>query len=349
MPLRRGLENLCHEHDRGLLLDRRIDPGRPLVVSIEAESVEAACRQVAEQLDLGMVVVGKNVYLGPRPAAARLATIIALRKDELAKASPTERKRWLSPKAWRWDELVTPRELLDVLAAEAGARLAGLDRLPHDLWAAGELKPLSLVERLSLIAVQFDLTYAWEAGGPTITLVPLPTEVAIERSYPGGKDPAALVERWARLAPESHVSLVEGRIVVRGSVEDHERLTHQAAARPAIAQPANPGKANSGKQPAAGSQQVHTLNVAEVSLDRLLAELEKKLSLSMRIDREAIGRAGIALNQRVSLRVERVTTVELFRKLLEPLGLAAKIDGTTVDIGPAKPEGPAKPASPAEL
>ena len=76
----------------------------------------------------------------------------------------------LQPKPLAWPDFATPRDILTDLARQNGLTLEGLDRVPHDLWAAADLPPLSLVERLTLVANQFDLTFALSADGRTVTL-----------------------------------------------------------------------------------------------------------------------------------------------------------------------------------
>ena len=58
-----------------------------------------------------------------------------------------------------------PADLLAQLGRLGDVEIIGIERVPHDLWAAADLPPLSLVDRLTLIAVQFDLTFKVAAGG----------------------------------------------------------------------------------------------------------------------------------------------------------------------------------------
>ena len=125
-----------------------------------------------------------------------------------------------------WDDLTTPRELIEELARQNGVEVTGLELVPHDLWAAADLPPLPWADRLTLIAIQFDLTFTVSADGATVRLVPLPDRVAIVRSYPGGTNPAATARKYAALAPGAEVKASAGRVYVRGLVEDQERITH---------------------------------------------------------------------------------------------------------------------------
>ena len=89
---------------------------------------------------------------------------------------------------------------------ECHIEIQGTDRIPHDLWAAGDLPPLNLTDRLTLVAAQFDLTFAIDPTGESVSLVEMPATVEISRSYPfhlsivGGRqcDCRKLVESAAR-------------------------------------------------------------------------------------------------------------------------------------------------------
>ncbi len=99
----------------------------------------------------------------------------ALEKEVRRLPSGIQRK-YLLPKRLVWEDLATPRELVAQLARENGLKITGLEKVPHDLWAAADLPPISLVDRLTLIAIQFDLTFAVADGGRRLKLVTLPSE-----------------------------------------------------------------------------------------------------------------------------------------------------------------------------
>ena len=65
----------------------------------------------------------------------RPATLAWLRREAVA-ALPAARRQALSAeRAWEWDDLATPRNLLAALATEARVKIEGLDQIPHDLVA----------------------------------------------------------------------------------------------------------------------------------------------------------------------------------------------------------------------
>ena len=229
---------------------------------------------------------------------------------------------------FRSDDFATPRELLSRLAESAGIRLEGTEQVPHYLWSAADLPALPLVDRLTLIAVQFDLTFRIAADGRSMELVPVPDRVALVRRYPGGRDHEVLAQRWSQLAPESQIKVVGGEIVVRGLVEYHELLgaSQQATAR-RLPKPPSTAKRREVR---------FTVQNAKGPLDRLVAELAEKLQVEVRIDRDALERAGISPSQTVSFGVKDATVDELFEAVLSPAGCTFRREGKTIVVVPAK-------------
>ncbi len=129
---------------------------------------------VAERCGLGVSRLGAVVYLGPPSAAQRLRPIAAAFDRAVRRLPAASQRKFFQSKPLAWEDLSTPRDLLEQLGRQNGIQIAGLERLPHDLWAAADLPPLSLAERLTLIAAQFDLTFKIAAGGARLNLAPVP-------------------------------------------------------------------------------------------------------------------------------------------------------------------------------
>jgi hypothetical protein len=210
------------------------------------------------------------------------------------------------------------------LAQEAGVEIQGQSQVPHDLWAAQSLPPLSWIDRLTILSAQFDLTFQFDASGRVVRLVAVPQAVALKRNYPGGTGAIDKAQKWRELAPEASIDVAAGRIVVSGRLEDHERLSGSAkpAATKTTATARRPGT------------QVHTLTVRQVPLDKLLAELEKKLNLRFEWDQAALAKAGISTTANVSVDVKNATLDELLSATLRPVGLTFHREGQMVKIEP---------------
>jgi len=328
-PLREKLAGLARANQVAILLDRRVDPGQKLAQSIDGDQpLRDAFFQIAQDRALGVCLLGPVMYFGPMRPVSRMRTVAEMRREEVAKLSPAARSRFSDRRPVKWDDLATPRELLQQAADSSGVKIAGVDRVPHDLWAAADLPPLDLIERLTLIAGQFDLTFQLSPDGGTVTLVPIPEEVAVVRSYPGGSDPEALARKWAELAPDCQIKVVEGRVFVKGLLEDHERISSPPG-RPTGSKPSEPTPID--------KIRIDHMPVKNVPLGKVLKFLAGKLSLDVQIDDSAVRRAGISMKQLISFDVKNATVDELLAAVLEPVGLTFRRQGRVVQISPAQP------------
>ena len=147
---------------------------------------------------------------------------------------------------------------------------------------------MAWTDRLTLVAIQFGLTFEIAADGRSVRLVPVPAKVTARRSFPAGHDQRQNAGLLAQRYPETVVKVEGDQIVVDGRIEDLETVARgiAAAGRPV-------------HKTAPAGKQVYKLSV-EHSLDDLLAQLSKLLDVEFQLDRPAIERAGIALDQIVT-------------------------------------------------
>ncbi|MGC3968428.1 MAG: hypothetical protein QM775_13940 [Pirellulales bacterium] len=170
--LRESLTTRSRLSGVGLWVDRRVDPGAALELTVTRQPLSSVLEQVARAHDLGISYFGPIVYIGPRTTAANLRTVAALHQQD-AQSLPLDLRTAQARKAaWRWESLAEPRKLAKLLADEARLTVTNLDIVPHDLWPAAELPPLSWSERLTLLLAGFDLSYRIDASKRTLTLVP---------------------------------------------------------------------------------------------------------------------------------------------------------------------------------
>ena len=333
LPLRRAIHDYARAEKVAILLDRRIDPDQRIKLSLANLPLREALGRIAQHLEIGISVPGPLVYYGPAEVADRLWTLMELRRDDARKLPDGAGRSLLREERLAWPDLATPRELLAQLGARAGVEIAGLAQVPHDLWAAVDLPPLAWTDRLTLIAVQFDLTFQIAEDASRVTLVPAPDHVAIVRSFPAGRQPEQLKAKWAELAPGAQFKIVGEKIHVRARMEDLQRIAEaQRPVRPSTSR-ASPKTARTGP-----GQKVYTLNVAQAPLRKVLQQVAAALGLELRIDEPALEQAGVKLDQPVSLNVKDATAEALFDKLLTPAGCAFRLEGQTLEVRPRKAE-----------
>jgi len=323
-PLRKALYDLGRAHRVAVLLDRRVDPGRKIDMQLTDVSLEDAFRAIARQRRLGVSVLGSVVYVGPTRVSTRLRTLAELRHEEIRRLPPDVGREFLLPRPFQWDDFAMPRALLEELARQHDWEIEGLDRIPHDLWAGVELPPLPPADQLTLILVQFDLTFRVGTDGQSLALIPVPADVALVRNYPGGTDPKATAGKLATIAPNAQVKVVGNRVYVKGLLEDHQRIT---SPRRPPRQPPRPPTASDRSL----ANKRFTLE-ANHPAQSLLEEFAKQLRLDLRIDEAGLQASGISLRKHVKFRVENATIDELLDAVARPLGLSIRRQGNVVEI-----------------
>ncbi len=332
-PLRRALASFSTAQHLAIVLDRRIDPDQPIELALSQEPLASGLEKIARRLGLGYCQLGPVAYFGPPDMARRLRTLAALRLEEIRPLPPAESRKFLQLRSWHWDELAQPRQLLDALAEEAGVKIVGAEKIPHDLWPAADLPPLTWVDRLSLLAAQFELTFRVAPDGRQVELVPAPANVALSRTYRAGRDAKAVAKRWAQAVPGARVVVEGNTIRLTGRLEEHELVERRLRATPTQRTTVTAGK------------EVYQLSVENAALAPVVEQLAERLRLELQWDRPAIDAAGIAVDQLITVKVKDASLDELLRAVLAGTGLTFRRQDRAVSIYPAEPSkpGPAKP------
>jgi hypothetical protein len=318
-PLRDALHILSRHQHVAIYLDRRIDPDQRIDFSTQDVSLDTALHMLASQLRIGVCYFGPVVYFGPPEATDKLPTLAVLKSEELSNL-PSEIRRGLARvETWQWDDLATPRDLIEQLAAASNVNVEGLDQIPHDLWPATQLPPLSWLDRLNLVLAGFDLTYEFSSDGTSLKLVNSPRVVALRRTYSVAGDSTQIANRLSAAVPAATVQAVGAQIDVVGSWKDHQSIQRILRGQP-VRRP----------QPQSGLAR-YTLTVQNQPVGGIIRALADKLELTAKYD----PRTTTKLNERVSFQVKDVTTEQLLDAVLSPAGLSFKLQGRTLEIVPA--------------
>jgi hypothetical protein len=314
-----------------ILLDRRIDPTRSLPVEIAELPFREALQVVAHQASAELCVPGNLVYVGPPAAAKRLRTLIELRSAELQSKAKgvreTRRTELTRPQTFSWPDLQTPSDILQEISAQYHLTIRNPELVPHDLWAAGNLPAVTASEALSIILIQFDLTFAWIDGGQAIELIPVPEAIAIERKHRSkGRTTADISKLIAEHLPELKQTQEGSEVAVTGTVEEQEAvaalLNPPVTRKPPVVQPVAPLR-----------QRAFTLSFKRVPVRTVMDEL-KKSKVVFIYEEATLKSAGINLDQTVDLELNKASADEFFKSLFDPLLLTFEIDNVTVKLSP---------------
>jgi hypothetical protein len=323
-PLVYALSSLADARRLTIVRDRRIDPQRPLTLTVHERPLSSVLDEIAKSIQHGYSQFGPVAYLGPVETAKKLRTLAALRLDDAGRLPAATRRRLLAAKSWHWDRLAEPRKLAQELAAEAGVTLSNPDRIPHDLWPGGDLPPLSWIDRLSLLLAQFDLTFRIGDGGRRVEIVEIPASVTLARSYAGGANAPALAQRWREALPDAEIAAAGNQIRVTAALEDHERLEARLRAAPTR------------RTRVAAGKQTYQLSVENAALDKVVAQLEKQLELEFEWDWPAIDQAGIAVDQQITVKVSGASLEQLLDAVFADTGLGFARQGRQIRVGPKR-------------
>ncbi len=324
IPLRRGLGRIAANQGVAIWLDRRVDPGQAVDFSIRGTPLLSALEKLAIQLKLGVGSVGNVLYLGPPAVAEKLATVAALRREEVAQLPAEARSAWQTRRPMRWEALAAPHELLEQWASEldlgdAPLQVVRPELLPHDRWAAADFPSLPLSDRLSLLLAGFSLTYDISRDGSAIRLAPLPESATITRTF--RPDNALRAEQQvARQFPEVAVSRRGNRLTASGRFEDLERIARLL-------------RGEQINMPAVQDADVRlSLKVENEQVGGIVRALERQYGLTVKLD-PALGEL---LTKRVTFEVKLVTLEELLEVVLTPAGITYRLDGKTLELRPAQ-------------
>jgi hypothetical protein len=321
VPLRQTLRNLSQTLRLAIVIDRRLDPDQVLDLDLMNVPIADALQRIASLAGGGASLLGPVAYIGPEKTAKQLRTVSALRTQEARRLPKARQTAALLPRPLAWHALATPEEIVQRLGDEADVEILGIERLPHDLLAATDLPAMPWVDRMTLVAAECGLAFQFTRGGRAVELVPLGNDARLERTYPAGREAAATVAQWKAMAPQAEISTSAGRIVVRATVEDHERLSPPKTAQ---------GGSGTG-------QQVYTLALEGMPLEQFLAQLEQKLALKIEFDEGALAAAGVKMNTPVNVDVKNASLDDLLRGALAPLGLGFERQDKSVKLTTKRP------------
>jgi len=321
-PLRPALTNLARIQQVAIFLDRRVDPDQAVDLIITDIPLHELLQRIASQLKLGLGQVGPVIYLGPPSTASVLGTVAALREEQAQQLPPAVRSRVTRMQPLRWPELATPRELVQEIAAGVGLSVVGLEQIPHDLWPAVDLPPLTFVQSLSLVLAGFGLTFEYSSDGSAIQLQPLPATASILRRIPLRGSPAAVGAEIRRRFPDARFTIEAGSVMVDSTIET------VAAIRRMLDSPSPRPKIPTAK---AKVEKRYTLRVQDKPLGAVAAAIAKELGVELRL---AAGAEELR-DKLVWLDVKEATLDQLLRTLLDPGGLTYRLDEQTLEILPA--------------
>jgi hypothetical protein len=327
-PCRAALRNLAVNQRTAIWLDRRMDPDQQLTLQASDITLDELCQRIAQRASMGVCRLGPVIYFGPTSTTQVLATVAAVRRQELdeqklSQIAPERKRKMQAEKPLAWPRLSTPRDLIQALADEVGLRVIKIEaHIPHDLWPEVQLPALPWSDRLTLLLAGFEKSYSLNLADETIEFISLPNPIQYEKRYPVKGSPAKVVADLADKFGQSALRVDGGQLLVRGPYEDHEAI--QRVLR---------GEKVRRNQVAPNQEKRYSLKVENQPLGGVLKAIADTLQVGLEYDPSQVPK----LNRRVSFEVDMVTLDEILRLALRDSGLKVTQQDGKLKVSDAMP------------
>lgn len=334
--LRGVLQELAISKNVSILLDRRIDPGQSVELTLPPTPLRELVGALSKKTESGVSIVGNVVYVGPTESARKLRTLVELRNNDLSKlaaATKSAKSPWRNRptaltvrKSFTWQELDRPRDIVQQVASRFQIEVMGLEELPHDLWAAGSLPQVTAIETLSLLLVQFGSTFEFADDQVAVRVVPIPDRVFVEKSHTVLANSPVILEAARKQFVDVELEQSGSKLIARGTVERQAEIA--AWLRPNNSKtsktPDRPGE-----KPLA--ERLFTFSQKNVPLGDLIKTFVA-FGIKIDYDREQFAAEKIPLDRKVDIDEKSVTIETLFRKHFEPVGVEVRVVGDELHL-----------------
>lgn len=139
-----------------LWCDRRVDTSQIVDLEIQTQPLQEVVRKLAEKCGIGVVFHDGMIALMPKDQAATLPVILSDVRRQAVELPPNLGRLWLAREARIWPRLAQPNEILHQWLEQIPNSEA-VDELPHDVWDAGKIPAMTLIEQVAVLAFGFGL------------------------------------------------------------------------------------------------------------------------------------------------------------------------------------------------
>ncbi len=315
-PVRAGIQSIAANQKVAIWLDRRVDPGFEVDLLVQDATLKEGLQRIGSAVGGGVSFVGSVAYIGSPEVTQRLATLAALRRDEVKRLPTAARTKFATSAAWQWEELSTPKELLADLTISANTNVVNPELIVHDLWAASDWPAMPMTDRLTLLLAGFDLHFEIARDGSAIRLIEMPNEATIERSYTPGTSLNAVTARIAKALPNVAVKKSGTRLTINGTFEQHQDVANLLRGKPVRTAPMD------------NVEKLFDLRVENELIGGIIKTIANREKLEVKADEASLA----MLSRRVSFEVKQLTLDALLKRTLAETGISHQIEGSVLEL-----------------
>ncbi|MDO4558146.1 MAG: hypothetical protein Q4C47_04190 [Planctomycetia bacterium] len=174
IPYRTAVKRVAESLETPVLIDRRLDPDSTIELMIHSPTDSSDIFQKLASFRNAVALEWNDlIFLTPEDSVEMISMARRNMTAELKQASPGVKTSLLRKRKVRWPDYSQPRRLIGQWCEKepgCGGIPEGLAHIPYDLIAAAELPPMTLADRVTLIAVQYGVVPGITENGTALTL-----------------------------------------------------------------------------------------------------------------------------------------------------------------------------------
>ncbi|WP_145224844.1 hypothetical protein [Gimesia algae] len=335
--IRAIIQRIRETQNISVILDRRVDPSRKLKIDLQNLTLEEGLAKIAELVQARIIIVGSNIFIGPDASVSKLKTLLELESGALRELAVSQKElhsrvlQLSRNQTFHFQDLDTPAEILQYITNAYQITVEKEQLVPHDLWSNFSLVSVNATESLSLILIQFDLTYEWSGDAASIRLKSVPDKVLIKKTYPlRGKSIDSVTRQLKEQFPDLKLTLNGKLLSIEAAMDVHDQ----------IEQLLNPQKAARSVRSGVGdtvplNRRKFTLRVKKVPVLAIMQKLEQS-GIEFEYNKQELIEAKINLLQLIDVAVVDADAEEFFDALFSSFKLDYKMQGVKISLTPQK-------------
>lgn len=325
VPLADVLADFQASLQYAIVLDHRVDPQQPITLATGRVTSREALRQIAQAVGSDVSFAERFAALGPVDSVSRLRTVIELRRTEVralrTKLDSKTYQLWFDEDEAGWSDLMQPDRYVTEQIEAAGMTRQLKKKIPHDVWRSQQLPSLDLVQRLTIVLNQFDLTFRVDEQG-AVQILPVEQVPTVGRRIRIPKERRSAIEALLQTTKiPNQASWSGSRLTLQAPLELLEAVA--AVVRNEETQPA----VEEGLK-----TQLFTMSIPAGSTVSQVFESLKASGISIRIEGGSSPQRQEYLQTKVQLDAKRMVGAKFFPALFQVNGGTVQVEAKYVLI-----------------
>ncbi|MDG2184647.1 MAG: hypothetical protein P8K79_03140 [Mariniblastus sp.] len=220
VPVRDRLIQLSQTQGIPVVVDRQVDPNRPLNLDIQQKTWDQVLWGIAEQLDLEICQLEELYYVTPVGSSLPIRIAYDRNKDQLRRTRNRLPVPWLTVTEFEINEFEQPREMVEKLAEQYELSLEGLEKIPHDVWPGYRFPKMDLLQKFTILLSGFGLCPSISENGKTMTIEDIPAIESAKLRIPFTEQPRTAANALAPMFKDLSIKAYSQGVWVEGPITE---------------------------------------------------------------------------------------------------------------------------------